>query len=84
MKNFDEYETNGDCEYDVPVGETFTYKGLCLRVVQDHYEYSCRECFFDPKKGKDSCWDFACFAESRLDGKNVIFEQVNDDKNERD
>ena len=76
MKAFDEYETNEDYQYDIPVGETFVYKGLNLRVVPDNYEYSCKDCFFDPGKVNYDCGRFCCFGSERLDEQNVIFEEV--------
>lgn len=76
MKNFDAYEMNEDYEYDIPVGETFNYKGMTLKVVQDNGSYCCNDCFFAPKKEKYSCSDFACLAGTRLDCKSIIFEEV--------
>lgn len=82
MKNFDEYDMNECYEYDIPVGETFSYKGKTLKVVLDKSSYSCNECFFGIKNDKCYCRRFACFAVTRLDGKDVIFEEVKNDKKE--
>lgn len=71
MKTFDEYEMNENDEYEIPVGETFDYKGNVLKVVLDNGSYSCKDCFL-----ADRCYEFTCLAGERLDGHNVIFEEV--------
>lgn len=71
MKAFDEYEMNEYGDYDIPVGETFDYKGNVLKVVSDNGSCSCKDCFLENR-----CYEFTCLAGERLDGKNVIFEEV--------
>lgn len=82
IKPFWEYEQNKNSDLDIPVGETFDYKGMTLKVVPDNGSYCCNDCFFAPKKEKDSCFGFACFADERLDGQDVILEEVKNDKKE--
>jgi len=50
-----------------------------LVAVESHYSYSCQECFLYQKEflmGRENCRDLKCAANSRKDGKNVIFKLV--------
>ena len=52
IKPFWEYKQNKNSDLDIPVGETFSYKEMTLKVVLDSGSYCCNDCFFAPKKGK--------------------------------
>lgn len=76
-----DYKMNENSEFDIPVGETFDYKGTALKVVCDkRREYGCDNCFFNPGTVDCNCDRLACLGDDRTDGKNVHFEEVKDDK----
>ena len=70
------YDVNSYYEYDIPIGETFDYKGTTLKVVRNNDTFSCNDCFFSLKKGTLSCFRFACYSDSRKDEQDVIFKDV--------
>lgn len=76
-KPFYEYEMNENCEFDIPVGETFDYKGKTLKVISANHTYGCDDCFFNPPGlGDCKCDRFACLGSERKDGQCVVFEEV--------
>lgn len=74
MKDFYEYEQNEDGAVDIPIGETFAYKDVTLKVILDNGN-CCKACYFVPDDDYP-CGCFACASSERKDEKSVIFEKV--------
>ena len=71
-----DYEQNENGEFDIPVGETFDYKGKDLKVVYDNHTCGCDNCFFYPGTVSCNCDCLACLGFERADGKDVHFKEV--------
>ena len=46
-KPFWEYEQNENGDLDIPVGSTFDYKEMTLKVICDNHTCGCDNCFFN-------------------------------------
>lgn len=60
----------------VPIGETFEYKGVTYKVVEnnDRGPKFCEGCAFGPPK--EECLYLYCVSDERTDGKDVKFVKV--------
>ena len=74
MKAFNKYEKNENGSFDIPIGETFNYKGVALKVVRDNGN-CCYACYFIPDE-RYVCGRFACERSVRKDKKDIVFEKV--------
>lgn len=60
---------------DLPIGETFDYKGTKLKVVEETSEnFHCSGCYFN--LSHEGCSFYLCSSGMREDGKEVIFKAV--------
>ena len=60
---------------DLPIGETFDYKGTKLEVIEDTREtLHCSGCYFN--FSHEGCSEYLCSSGMREDGKEVIFKAV--------
>ena len=74
MKTCFEYEQNENGAFDIPIGETFAYNGVALKVVLDNGN-NCNACYFMPDNDY-ICGRFGCASSERKDEESVIFEKV--------
>ncbi len=74
MKDYYEYEQNRRGAVDIPIGETFAYKDVTLKVIRDNFN-CCEACYFVPDADY-ICGMFACANSERKDEESVIFEKV--------
>ena len=69
------------------VGEVFDFKGIKLQVKDDGCKASCDGCYFDKSEYKCSdvhnCIGY-CYGPFRSDSKDVVFVEVESDKNKED
>lgn len=65
-----------DGRKEIPIGETFEYKGReykCVELEPKEHKSTCHECDF---KRLWDCSQFECAALKRQDNKDVIFKQT--------
>ena len=71
------------------IDEVFNFKGVMLQVKDTGKEAYCNGCYFD--ESEYECCDTPnpacigyCYGLDRSDGKNVVFVEVESDKNKED
>lgn len=67
------------------IGEVFDFDGVKLQVQDTDYMASCDDCYFDGS-GLECLYERSyigyCYRRRRIDGKDVVFVEVNYDKEE--